>query len=285
MPDGVGMCDKFKVKGGTEGKGTEPETLVGRSRLSAEKGEGGAIAVARPLLVFVAFFLLIKYLETTRFGVVQYRLLGWDFFAHLMMVVFPAAALAVAGRPLTELGLTRAQLLDPKNRELRTCALAGLGLFWVGFSLLPALVEGQQPYLLLPPRFFAERMGAPGNLIGWGLTLVFTIIFCGVGEEVLFRGYIQGQINRELGRPFAFRGVRFGYGLIVSALVFGLGHGIMFYNPFTDGLGLRVGWHETAVTGAEGLLFGFLYEATGGIAAPAALHAAIGLFFGAVVFG
>ena len=138
--------------------------------------------------------------------------------------------------------------------------------------------------LLLPPHFFAQGWGLGGNYIGWLLTIIFSMVFCGVGEEVLFRGYIQGQLNRALGRPFRFRGVSFGPALFIAAAIFGLGHGINTYNPLSDWTALRMDWGDAAVTATEGLLFGFLYEATGGIAAPAALHAAIGLFFGAIVF-
>lgn len=245
-------------------------------------------AFGEALIVFVAFLLWIKYLETTWVGPVQLHLVGWDFFAHLMMVAFPLIALKITGRPWSDLGLTCNNWRNPEVRKITRIAVAELSIIWACCLLVPHLIGGQRPHLLLPPENFAETLDLPPRVIkyiGWGLTVIFTTIFCGLGEEIFFRGYIQGRINRALPRPFCLLGVNFGWGLIFASILFGLGHGIAFFNPFgPESSAFYPAWGEVAVTFAEGLVFGLLYERTGGIVASAALHGFIGLFFGAMVF-
>jgi len=84
----------------------------------------------------------------------------------------------------------------------------------------------------------------------------------GFGEEILFRGYIQSRLNRTFGRPFSFCGVRWGFGVIITAILFGSMH-------FFHGTG-TLWWGLWTIFG--GLVFGFLREKTGGIVAPAMAH-------------
>ena len=77
--------------------------------------------------------------------------------------------------------------------------------------------------------------------------LVFISVFSGVGEEALFRGALQPEI-----------------GLIAASLLFGAAH----VGPDRRYLV----WTLWAV--GAGLLFGALYEWTGGLLAPTVAHAA-----------
>ncbi len=88
---------------------------------------------------------------------------------------------------------------------------------------------------------------------------LFTI---GFGEEIFFRGYIQSRLNRSFGRSFCIWGVHWGWGLIITSIVFGLAH-------YLHGGG-TLWWGMWTVF--AGLLFGFLREKTGGIVAPAIAH-------------
>jgi len=258
------------------------------SGMDTQNMDSGAMAIAETLSLFAIFMLLIKYLETTWFGVYQFKLLGWDFFAHLMMVVFPVVAIKLSGRPFSELGLSRAQARDREVRLIGRVAVVEICLIWAAVVLVPNLVNGARPHLLLPPYYFASYLDLPetlANLVGWAITLVFAVIFCGVGEEVLFRGYIQGRLNRGLGRKFRLMGVTFGWGLIISSFLFGLGHGLGNYNPFSiHPLNFHPDWTRTLITTAEGFILGLLYERTGGIFVPCLVHATIGLFLGSIAF-
>ena len=75
--------------------------------------------------------------------------------------------------------------------------------------------------------------------------LVLVAVFSGVGEEVFFRGAVQQE-----------------FGLVISSLAFGLAH----VGPDRRYL-LWTAWAILA-----GVVFGLLFEATGGLLAPVAAH-------------
>lgn len=274
------MTDRQMKADTQNGRADKGASASGQGRDSA------VMAVSEVVLVFLLFWLWIKYLETTWVGTVQLVLVGWDFFAHLMMVVFPLVIIVLGRRPLSDLGMARQDLRDPEVRRISRVAVAELSVIWTVALLVPNLIQGRRPHLILPPRHFAEYLELPVRMtkyIGWGVTVVFTMVFCGLGEEIFFRGYMQGRINNTMGRPFKLMGVSFGWGIIVASVLFGIGHGIGYYNPFVDGV-ISFEWGPALVTLVEGFILGLLYERTGNIIASVAVHAFIGLFFGAVVF-
>ena len=93
---------------------------------------------------------------------------------------------------------------------------------------------------------------------------VYAVFFIGFGEEILFRGYVQGRLNEAFGLPYKFLGVSCGAGLIITALLFAMMHAL------AGGVPLDLWWGLWTFFG--GLLFGFLREKTGGIVAPAIAH-------------
>ena len=98
-----------------------------------------------------------------------------------------------------------------------------------------------------------------GKQVGGFTYALFTT---GFGEEILFRGYVQSRLNRALGRPFLFYGVRWGFGVIVTAILFGSMH-------FFHGTG-TLWWGLWTIFG--GLVLGFLREKTGSVVAPGIAH-------------
>ncbi len=250
------------------------------------------LAVAEAMAIFLGLVLFIKYLEVTIVGSIQLVLLGWDFFAHFMMFAIPLFFVLISRGGLSEVGVSASGFKDPETRRLSRIVAAELFAVWIAVMLIPNLWAGRRLFLLLPPYSFANSLfvtktisQTAANFIGWGLTVTFTVLFCGVGEEVFFRGFLQGRLNRSLGRPFRVMGVRFGWGLIIASLIFGLGHGIMYFNPFVSSLAeFDIHLTAAAVTAAEGLILGLVYERAGNVFPAAALHGAIGLFFGSVAF-
>jgi len=95
--------------------------------------------------------------------------------------------------------------------------------------------------------------------------VVWELVFGGVAEEVLYRGYMQGRVNEEYGRPWSFMGVGFGPGLLVSSALYGFAGAMSGFRPWRDlyELSLPLGVHGLAL----GLFLGFLREATGDIGA------------------
>lgn len=155
-------------------------------------------------------------------------------------------------------------LFATKSRDLANSGLANLS--WKGLPVYMAvLVIGLLiSYLLHPLSQLATR-------------LVAVLIFVGFLEEVFFRGYVQSRLNDSFGKPFRFRDVEFGAGLLFTAAVFGLFHPLTVANEMP--------WAWALWTAMGGLIFGFVREKTGAVLAPAILHGAIwlpGVLFGPV---
>lgn len=77
----------------------------------------------------------------------------------------------------------------------------------------------------------------------------------GPGEELLFRGVVQGLFRRALGAVPA---------IVLASACFGLGH---YFSVSTGNA-----WTYLFIAGAMGLVLGALYEYTENIAVPAAVH-------------
>lgn len=81
------------------------------------------------------------------------------------------------------------------------------------------------------------------------------LFLVGPGEELVFRGVVQGLFRRAVGVVPA---------IFLASLLFGLGH----YFAIASGNA----WTYIFVAGAMGLILGALYEYTENIAVPAAIH-------------
>jgi membrane protease YdiL (CAAX protease family) len=102
------------------------------------------------------------------------------------------------------------------------------------------------------------------------ITLSFTgALFAVLCEEVLWRGYIQTRLNEVFGVPFSFFGISWGWGLVISSILFGFAH-VLNANPATQQIGWYWGWGIW--TTCTGLFYGLLREKTGGILAPFIIH-------------
>lgn len=134
--------------------------------------------------------------------------------------------------------------ISPSN-ELEKSNLKGIFLF-VGLSVLTVLLG----------TFVIER-----NTILFKL-LYFAFIVA-LGEEVLFRGYIQSSFNLYFGKSFSIGAVDVGWGLIFSAILFGLIHSIVHVPPI---------WPWMLFTFVGGLILGYVREKDGSLLAPIILH-------------
>lgn len=96
------------------------------------------------------------------------------------------------------------------------------------------------------------------------------VVFVGFGEEIMYRGYMESRLNEVYGRPFKFFGVSFGWGALITNLLFGLMHvGII---RWILGVNYDVTWAWGLWTIFGGMVFSFVREKTGSILAPALLH-------------
>jgi len=101
-------------------------------------------------------------------------------------------------------------------------------------------------------------------------TLVFATVFTGFGEELLFRGFYQGELNRVFPRRFTFGQTRFGWSLFITAVLFGLSHMFGQFNPLEGRFELNLG--SVIHTVVAGLIYGMVREHFGSIIAVSLIH-------------
>lgn len=93
----------------------------------------------------------------------------------------------------------------------------------------------------------------------------YLLVVVGLGEELFYRGLLQGRLDTGLGRPWQVLGVRLGWGWPIQAALFGLAHVLMAPEPSA-----ALGWGVW--TAVAGLAFGWLRARAGTILAPALVH-------------
>ncbi len=130
----------------------------------------------------------------------------------------------------------------------------------------PAVLATAGASLLLFP--LRAPFGASNGILAVQSFLYYGL-FVGFGEEIMYRGYILTRLDRAFGRPFRFFGVAWGWGVLLSALIFGLTHARLMGSLLNGGAPI---WPWAAWTFFAGLVFAFVREKTGSIFAPALLH-------------
>ena len=96
--------------------------------------------------------------------------------------------------------------------------------------------------------------------------ILYYVFIVGFGEELFFRGYLQSAMNRYFGKSFMLGKVKFGWGLILAAGIFGLSHALVSVPPT---------WPWALWTFIFGLTLGFIREKDGSILAAVILHGII----------
>jgi len=225
-------------------------------------------------LLLLAAATLLARVEPT--GLLSGNLAGVGALAFLWL---PDRRLRVQGEEWSAYGLDWWGL-----RDRRTWAAWGRGALWaagtallllpafaLAFQAFAAALPGLPPDLrsLLAPYLSAPRL-EPRLPEGFALQALLQLLVVAFPEELFYRGYVQGSLRRILpGRPVRFLGADLGPGFLLTQLLFALGH-LVTLQPF------RLG------TFFPGLVFGWLRERTGGLAAPVLFHAFSNLFLKAL---
>jgi membrane protease YdiL (CAAX protease family) len=199
--------------------------------------------------------------------------------AAFLFIALPDARLRARGEGWDLYGLPWHGLADPRTwRAWGRGAAAALAvaavifpLFAAGFAayaaLLPALPEGLA-------RILAPYAGAPRLALrpppGLALLVPIQLLVVALPEELFYRGFLQTAWARTAPeRGVTVLGARLGAGFLWTQALFAAGH-LVVPQPW------RLG------TFFPGLLFGWLRERTGGLAAPVVLHALSNLFIAAL---
>lgn len=181
-------------------------------------------------------------------------------------------------------------------------ALAAFGVVWVlrrDFAVYGLKVRRWPDEAEAAMQRLAARTRTPAAVWWWGIAIFIvacvtlrllrvanshTVLVLGwqflatpPGEEIFFRGYMQSRLNEAFPRRWNVRGVRFGYGLFITALFFGLIHAFNTVDYFSGQW--TFAWTLALSTFLTGLLYGWLREATGSIVPGIILHLLTNLFW------
>jgi membrane protease YdiL (CAAX protease family) len=132
----------------------------------------------------------------------------------------------------------------------------GLRLRPEGKSALPILAAGFAA-CALPMLFWFQGMRLPADRE----TLLFELTIPGISEELVFRGIFQSLLNQVFPRRWHFAGAAFGWGAVLTAVLFSVAHGFLF----DPRLHFQFSFFSIVMTFIPAALLGWLRERTGTI--------------------
>jgi membrane protease YdiL (CAAX protease family) len=92
--------------------------------------------------------------------------------------------------------------------------------------LKPTIIAGSLA-LAVPAVFFVLGARKKLDFGSWAYLLVMP----GLAEELVFRGVFQSLLNRVLGKPWRLANAEFGWGLIITAILFAGSNGLIAVDP------------------------------------------------------
>jgi hypothetical protein len=195
--------------------------------------------------------------------------------AAFIFIALPDARLRARGEGWDSYGLPWHGATDPRTwrawargagAALLACAVV-FPVFAAGFALYAEAL----PHLPTPlARALAPYGGAPRFALRlpdrFLLLALVQLLVVALPEEMFYRGFVQTAWARSAPeKGVTILGARLGAGFVRTQVLFALGH-LVVLQPW------RLG------TFFPGLLFGWLRERTGGLAAPVVFHALSNLF-------
>ena len=158
------------------------------------------------LLLFVASLVILNVALGEIPRVYGFQHLHWSWQECLLSIAWPFLLIAlVPGISLVSVGLT--SRLRPG---------------WLKPSIVALLLA-----LAVPAVFFMLGARKKLDAEGW----VFLLIMPGLAEELVFRGVFQSLLNRVFGKPWRFAHAEFGWGLIITAILFAGFNGLVAVDP------------------------------------------------------
>lgn len=138
--------------------------------------------------------------------------------------------------------------------------LAVLPIFTLGFYLWHRLLCTKWPLLVAGScwRLHHPRLEFPPEM---PMLVLAQVLVVAIPEELFFRGYLQTRLDEVWPRRFRVLGVDLGWGWLVAAALFGLGHFLVTFEP------------QMLSRFFPGLLFGWMFGKTRSVLAGALFHA------------
>lgn len=195
--------------------------------------------------------------------------------AAILFIALPEARLRRRGEDWPDYGVPLHGLLDGRTwRAFARGALLAVGVAAVVFPLFAAAFRGWTELLPRLPaglsRAVAPYAGSPRFAFrlpeGFALMAIVQLLVVALPEEMFYRGWVQTALKRNAPeRGVTLLGARLGHGFVATQALFAIGH-LVVPEP----------WR--LATFFPGLLFGWLRERTGNVAASVVLHALSNLF-------
>ena len=196
--------------------------------------------------------------------------------AAFLFIALPDARLRARGEGWDAYGLPWEGARDP--RTWRAWGRGAAVALRVAAVVFPLFAAGFARLRGAPPRRSRRRSRAPSRRTrgaprfafrlpdGLPVLVPVQLLVVALPEELFYRGFVQTAWARTApGRGVTVLGARLGAGFVWTQVLFAAGH-LVVLQPW------RLG------TFFPGLLFGWLRERTGGLAAPVVLHALSNLF-------
>lgn len=182
--------------------------------------------------------------------------LHWNYIGHILFFIPPLIGLFLDRRKMDRYGLRKDRFVDSAKIGLVFAAML------IAFPFAADIAFGT---LTLRP----ELRGQVTQSIFYFLVMV------GIAEELLFRGYFQGELNAQFTKHYRFLGASITHGFWITVVVFTACH-------MVPGVYIPAAWEMVYVFGAS-ILFGLLREWTQSLAAPILAH--FGLLVHRYIFG
>ena len=99
-------------------------------------------------------------------------------------------------------------------------------------------------------------------------TLLYLAIMPGLNEELIYRGFLLGFLNKIFDKRFRLLGTNFGWGAILSTIVFGLLHGFQISSNYQ----FHFDFIAILSTGFYGFIFALMKERSGSLVFPIIAH-------------
>ena len=132
-------------------------------------------------------------------------------------------------------------------------------LIFILFFLISALIVG-----------FLSKKGSFDSR-----TLLYLAIMPGLNEELIYRGFLLGLLDKIFNRKYKLFGTNFGLGIFLISIVFGLLHGFHLTEDYKlqfDNIS------NIILTGTFGFIFAFIKERSGSLVFPIIAHSTIDFF-------
>ena len=254
-------------------------------------------SIAEALLVFSVLQLILLFPEGVR-DLVRWenRALGGSYLTGVLMVLLGVIVIIARRYEFNEMGVTGERWRRSVNYGFRGWMFFIIPQYMLSFILAWGVSYKDSPELagflgaivLLACFLMATRkeMLPAGNrrlmIIGFVMAsplilMVLTslvnvellkayawnILVGGFAEEFFYRGYLQSSINLEFGTNWRLGKIKFGPGLLITSVLYGLSRGLRVIKPWSGVYAISWGWTLYAFT--LGIFYGLIRESSGDI--------------------